>query len=41
MKFTFRFRSTVQNVPFSFYGIFHSYIGIIANSAINGVKRDM
>ena len=30
----------VRNVPFSFYGIFCSYVGIIADSAINGFEHD-
>ena len=41
VPFSFNDRSTVRNVPFRIYGIFRSYIGTFADSAINGVERDM
>ena len=41
VPFSFYGCSTVRNIPFRFYGIFCSYVEIIADSAINGVERDM
>ena len=40
IKFTFRFRSTVRNVPFHLYGFFRSYVRTIADSAITGFERN-
>ena len=40
IPFLFYNYSIVQNVPFHFYGNFRSYVGMIADSATNGIERD-
>ena len=40
IPFLFYNYSIVQNVPFHFYGNFRSYVGMITDSATNGIERD-